>query len=250
MARRAEEDIQSILLVDDQQSSLDLYESLIQQKSEASVVTSMVPSVALKLAQKHFFNIILIDVTMNYNGTPFGGFELYKSLVGRYGDASLILYSHYVNEDLLGQFGYNFFEKGDNDIEFAEKILGHCKALRKMQSCFVAMPFDRKYDPIYHAVKKCIEQPSYRCVRVDEHAFTKSIVEKVLEEIRNAKLVVFLATDKNPNAFFECGYAVALDKEIITLTYVYSHLPFDIRDRSAVAYGDRRRTYGSDLPRN
>ena len=49
---------------------------------------------------------------------------------------------------------------------------------------------------------------------------------------------MFLATDQNPNAFYECGYSVALNKEVITLTDKFENLPFDIRNRNAIAYGD------------
>ena len=40
----------------------------------------------------------------------------------------------------------------------------------------------------------------------------------------------------NPNAFYKCGYAIGLGKEIITLTDSFSNLPFDIRDRNAIEY--------------
>jgi hypothetical protein len=176
---------------------------------------------------------------MNYNGTPYGGFELYKNLVSRYGDASVLLYSQYINEDLLCQYGYsfNFIEKGTNPLNFVDKVLNNCDALRRRQSCFVAMPFDPKFDAVYEVIRGCIERTLYRSVRVDRQTFTKSIIDKIFEEIRAAKLVVFLAADRNPNAFYECGYAVALNKEIVTLTDTHASLPFDIRDRNAIAFG-------------
>jgi CheY-like chemotaxis protein len=196
--------------------------------------------VALRLANSHFFDLILIDVTMNYNGTPFGGFELYKHLIGRYGNSSLLAYSQYITDDLLKQYEYdfNFLEKGTDPIEFVESLREGLETLRQRQSCFIAMPFDKKYDPIFQSIKECVEQRHYRCVRVDQQHFTKSIIEKIFTEIRDAKLVLFLSTDQNPNAFYECGYSVALSKEVITLTDVYENLPFDIRDRNAIAYGE------------
>lgn len=245
----AREKIHSILLVDDDASALDLYKHLITQKRKVHVDTSRYPGVALKTASNNFYDIILIDVTMNYNGTPFGGFELYKNLVGRYGDASMVLYSQYVNDDLLSQYGYNFnfFEKGASALEFVEKVLDFCDTLRRQQCCFVAMPFDSKFDAIYKVISDCIEHTAYRSVRVDQQVFTKSIVEKIFIEIRAAKLVVFLAADRNPNAFYECGFAVALNKEIITLTDKLASLPFDIRDRSTIAFGSSLTKLRSEL---
>jgi len=239
---KAGEKIHSILLVDDEPRSLNIYKSIINKMNRyVNVDMSQFPKVALGKALNKFYDIILIDVTMNYNVTQFGGFELYKNLVGRYGDDSMLLYSQYVNEELLAQYGYNynFIEKGaDLEVmEFVEKVLERCDALRRQQSCFVAMPFDSKFDAVYEVIRDCIEVAAYRPVKVNEQVFNKSIVEKVFEDIRAAKLVVFLAADRNPNAFYECGYAVALNKEIITVTDVFSNLPFDIRDRNAIAFG-------------
>ena len=68
--------------------------------------------------------------------------------------------------------------------------------------------------------------------------FTDSIVQQMFEQIERSKIVVFVATGRNPNAFYEAGYAVALQKEVITVTDEHSSLPFDIRDRNAIAYGN------------
>jgi len=109
------------------------------------------------------------------------------------------------------------------------------------------MPFSREYDLVFQSIKECIERVHYRCVRVDRQHFTKSIIEQIFSEIANAKLIAFLATDQNPNAFYECGYSVALSKEVITLTDVFKNLPFDIRDRNAIAYGKDMRKLKRDL---
>ncbi|HEV7474087.1 MAG TPA: response regulator [Pyrinomonadaceae bacterium] len=237
------------MIVDDDEGALDLYSHLLKEQVKAHIMSTKFPSAALKLAHTHFFDLILIDVTMNYNGTPFGGLELYKSLVGRYGDSSLIAYSQFITDDLLKQYEYdfNFFERGTNPVKFIERIVGLLDSLRKRQSCFVAMPFNKMYDPMFQIIKECIERVHYRCVRVDQQHFTKSIIEKIFTEIASAKLIAFLATDQNPNAFYECGYSIALRKEVITLTDVFKNLPFDIRDRNAIAYGKDMRKLRREL---
>ena len=50
--------------------------------------------------------------------------------------------------------------------------------------------------------------------------------------------MIVVATGRNPNVFYEAGYAVALGKEVVTITDEYGQLPFDIRDRNAIAYGN------------
>ncbi len=249
MATRSGKFINSILLVDDDEDSLDLYTHLLKERLSAEIVTTRYPSKALKLSHKHFFDLVIIDVTIDYNGTPFGGLELYKGLMGKYGDSSLIVYSQYITDELLKQYDYdfNFIERGTNPIRFIDKLIGMMDTLRRKQSCFVAMPFHKSYIPIFRTVEMCIKRASYRCIRIDQQYFTKSIVEKIFTEIDNAKLIVFLATDQNPNAFYECGYAIALNKEVITLTDVYKNLPFDIRDRNAIAYGSNLRSLKSEL---
>ncbi len=241
--------IKSILLVDDTQHSLDLFSDLLQKKTNAHVMCAKHPSVAIRLADKHFFDIILIDVTINFQGTQFGGLEVYKKLKSRYGDSSLIIYSQFITDDLLRQYDYdiNFIENREDPKVFIDECVKLMTSLRKRQSCFVAMPYSSDYNPVFNAIKKSMMLANYRCVRADERQFTKSIVEKIFSEIDNAKLIMFLATDQNPNAFYECGYAVALNKEVITLTDKFENLPFDIRDRNAIAYGDNLPQLVKDL---
>src|SRR5205085_11856308 len=166
---RNSKSLNSILIIDDDDDSLELYAHLLMEKIKTHIQIAKYPSAALKIAHKHFFDIILIDVTMNYNGTPFGGLELYKSLLGRYGDSSLIAYSQFITDDLLRQYEYNFnfIEKGTNSVKFIDKSLELMLSLRNRQSCFVAMPFEKKYDQIFQSIKDCVERASYRCVRVD-----------------------------------------------------------------------------------
>lgn len=232
--------LKSILLVDDSQHSLDLYSDLLQKLTNAHVMCSRHPSVAIRLANKHFFDIILIDVTITFNDTQFGGLEVYKKLKPRYGDSSLIVYSQFITDDLLRQYDYefNFIENREDPKEFITECVKLMNNLRRRQSCFVAMPFSKEYDNIFNVIKKSIGLAHYRCIRADERQFTRSIVEKIFMEIDNAKLIMFVATDQNPNAFYECGYSVALNKEVITLTDKFQNLPFDIRDRNAIEYGD------------
>jgi CheY-like chemotaxis protein len=231
--------LKSILIVDDNQESLDLYSGLLKKKSRANIMCTKYPNVAIKWADNYFFDIILIDVTINYNGTQFGGLEVYKVLKGRYGDSSLIVYSQFITEDLLKQYEYgiNFIEKKEDPRKFIGEAIRLMNSLRKRQSCFLAMPFSSAYDHIFKAIKASVNDTFYRCIRIDHQQFTKSIIEKTFLEIERAKLVIFLATDQNPNAFYECGYAVALKKEVITLTDVYENLPFNIKVRTAISYG-------------
>lgn len=231
--------LKSILIVDDEQDSLNLYSGLLKKSTKAHIMHTKFPSEAIKWANKYFFDIILIDATFSYNGTQFGGLEVYKSLRGRYGDSSLIVYSRYITDDLLKQYEYefNFIEKKDDPKKFVSDALKLMNSLRKRQSCFVAMPFSAKYDTLFNVIKKSVNETFYKCIRIDRKEFNQSIIDEIFAGIKHAKLIIFLATDQNPNAFYECGYSVALNKEVITLTDIFENLPFDIRDRNAISYG-------------
>jgi CheY-like chemotaxis protein len=232
--------IQSVLLIDDDPDALKLHLELLRRGLKATVVPSRFPTQAIRLAETHFFDIILIDVSMNFRGSLYGGLEVYKALSGRYGCSSLIAYSEKVTDELLKSFDYanfNFIEKGRNPLHFVEEVIARMNSLRSAQSCFIAMPFSSKYDRVHAGISKCIRRMNYDAIRIDQTHFTDSIVQRIFDGIIKAKFVIFLATDKNPNAFYECGYAVALKKEVITLTDSHASLPFDIRDRHAIAYG-------------
>jgi CheY-like chemotaxis protein len=230
--------LRSILLVDDDQDSLTLYSTMLKARTTAHIVSTRYPSEAFKLATRSLFDVVIIDVTISYRGTPFGGLELYDLLFARYGQQSLIVYSGYITDDLLRQYDYavNFIDRGADAEQFIDQLLETTRLLRQRQTCFIAMPFESEQAPIFDAIRGAVESCGYQCVRVDQGHFTESIVTRIHSEIRGAKIIVFVATGRNPNAFYECGYAVSLGKEVVMVTDDYSHLPFDIRDRNAIAY--------------
>ena len=147
--------------------------------------------------------------------------------------------SQFITDDFLRKYDYdfNFIEKKEDPALFIKEVVKRMIILRKRQSCFIAMPFAAEYNKIFQLIQKAVKHSHYRCIRIDQQEFTNSIIQKIFAEINNAKLIVFLATDKNPNAFYECGYSVALNKEVVTITDIFDNLPFDIRDRNALAYG-------------
>jgi hypothetical protein len=219
---------------------LNLYSSLLKKKFNASITSTKFPSEAITLANEFFYDIILIDVTMTFHDTQLGGFEVYKTLLNRYGSSSLIVYSQKVTDSWLRDkhYNFNFMEKKVNPKKFVDEVAARMIALRRKQSCFIAMPFSQKHDKVYKAIKDSMKGTFYCCHRIDKQQFNKSIVQKIFSEIQEAKLIIFLSTDQNPNAFYECGYAVALNKEVITLTDDFANLPFDIKDRNSIAYRD------------
>jgi CheY-like chemotaxis protein len=231
--------LKSILIVDDNHSDLEMYKDLLTKHTRARVISTKIPGHAEALAMKHLFDFVLMDVTMEYKGNQFGGLELYKALLSRYGDSSMLVYSQLINDELLKHYNYdfNFLEKGASSSKFIEDVVERMKALRKTQFCFVAMPFNRQYDLVYETIHKSVRHAGYECIRLDLQQFNASIMSELLRRLRSCKFVIFVSAGQSANVFFGVGYAVALEKEVLTVTDKLDNLPFDVRDRNAIAYG-------------
>jgi nucleoside 2-deoxyribosyltransferase len=105
------------------------------------------------------------------------------------------------------------------------------------RKCFVVMPFDELRDMVYHAaIRPALErhpQFSFDIVRADELMTVGKISEEIVRDIRDSDLLIVDITEKNPNVFYELGYAHALKKKAILLHKADKapvSVPFDIQD--------------------
>ena len=102
---------------------------------------------------------------------------------------------------------------------------------------FVAMPFAEDYeDQFYLAIQPCIQERGYLCERMDHDHFTGDIIDRMLERIRTAKLVVALLDGGNPNVFLEVGYAWGVDTSTVLIAREGEPLPFDIKTQRVLIY--------------
>lgn len=102
--------------------------------------------------------------------------------------------------------------------------------------CFVIMPFAKSYNKIYNKIKTVLEDNGRVCVRADEIYQTKEILNIIFEHMHRAELIIADLTDKNPNVFYELGYAHSMDKNTILLTQNIDDVPFDLRNRQLIEY--------------
>lgn len=99
------------------------------------------------------------------------------------------------------------------------------------------MPFNNNFDDIYKlGIKATCEELGTYCERVDEQIFQGSILDRILNQISKADIIIADMTGKNANVFFEVGYAKALDKKIILLTSSVDDIPFDLQHYTHVIY--------------
>ena len=86
--------------------------------------------------------------------------------------------------------------------------------------------FDQYYQEIYvPAIKDAGFEPS----RADELFSTGSVVEQIWEQISKSRVLLADLTDKNPNVFYELGFAHAANKPVVFTSARIDDVPFDLR---------------------
>lgn len=105
---------------------------------------------------------------------------------------------------------------------------------------FILMPFDHAFDDVYQlGIKPACQDAGAYCERVDEQMYDGNILERVYNQIAKADILVADMTGRNPNVFYETGYAHALDKQVILLTQNAADIPFDLIHYPHIVYGGR-----------
>ncbi|MGJ0534443.1 hypothetical protein [Methylocystis sp.] len=104
---------------------------------------------------------------------------------------------------------------------------------------FVLMPFDSKFDDVYRlGIRAAVEELGMKANRVDEQVFHKEgILERIYNQIGAADFIIADMTGKNPNVFYEVGYAHAKNKLCILLTSNAEDIPFDLKHHRHIVYG-------------
>jgi nucleoside 2-deoxyribosyltransferase len=104
---------------------------------------------------------------------------------------------------------------------------------------FVLMPFDARFDDVYRlGIKAAAEELGIVATRVDEQIFhNEAILDRIYNQIDAADIIIADMTGKNPNVFYEVGYAHAKNKTCILLTAEASDIPFDLKHKRHIIYG-------------
>jgi hypothetical protein len=117
------------------------------------------------------------------------------------------------------------------------KIFGGGTFTLDPQLCFVLMPFDKKFQPLYDdQVRPSVEAAGLRCERADDIRGTNVITWDIWEKINRARFLIAELTDRNPNVFYELGLAHALSKDVILITQSMEFVPFDLKSLRCIPY--------------
>lgn len=102
---------------------------------------------------------------------------------------------------------------------------------------FVLMPFSSEFDDVYQlGIRPACESAGTYSERVDEQIYEGGMMQRIYNQIAKADVIVSDMTGRNPNVFYETGYAHALGKRVIMLTQDSADIPFDLKDYPHIVY--------------
>jgi nucleoside 2-deoxyribosyltransferase len=102
---------------------------------------------------------------------------------------------------------------------------------------FVLMPFDASFEDVYRfGIKEPARDLGILAERVDEQIYREGILDRIYRQIEVADIVIADMSGRNPNVFYEVGYAHAKDKFCILLTSNADDIPFDLKHHRHVVY--------------
>jgi len=113
---------------------------------------------------------------------------------------------------------------------------------------FVLMPFDKELDDTYKfGIKDAAKDAECYAERLDEQIFEEGMLERIFNQISKADVIVADMTGRNPNVFYEVGYAHALNKIVLLLTQKKEDIPFDLQHRQHIIYAGSIKTLKNEL---
>jgi hypothetical protein len=99
------------------------------------------------------------------------------------------------------------------------------------------MPFDREFDDVYElAIKSACEDAGAYAERVDKQIFQGSMLDWIYNQISKADVINADMSERNPNVFYEVGYAHAIGKTNLLLTHKAEDIPFDLKHYPHIIY--------------
>jgi hypothetical protein len=104
--------------------------------------------------------------------------------------------------------------------------------------CFVMMPFNNTFDPVYEVIRQALTEIGWKVKRADEIAYPRLITNLILKEILTSDLVIADLTNFNPNVFYEVGLTHSLGNDLLLLTQEEKN-PFDLANEHTIFYSLR-----------
>ena len=104
---------------------------------------------------------------------------------------------------------------------------------------FVIMPFGSYFNDVYKlGIKATAKECDVDAKRLDDDFFDTNMVAEIYKKINDADFIIADMTGRNPNVFYEVGYADAKNKLVLLLTKNVKDIPFDFKQRLHIEYSD------------
>lgn len=106
-------------------------------------------------------------------------------------------------------------------------------------TAFVVMQFSQPYNELHsEVIVPVCNELGIKTVRADEMLGPGLIIQDVITSLIESSIIIAEITPKNPNVFFEVGYAFALKKPMVFIAKRGETLPFDISGFRTLFYED------------
>jgi Pentapeptide repeats (8 copies) len=139
-----------------------------------------------------------------------------------------------------------------NTIEGLATELGGTEAVAREEQqklCFAVMPISkprsrirRRSDQVLqHIIRPTAEKLGYKTERSDLISQPGSIVQHIMQRLRDAELVVADLTDLNPNVFYELGIRHMIGKPVVQMMEDNQPIPFDVAQLRTIKVNCRNR---------
>jgi DDE domain len=136
-------------------------------------------------------------------------------------------------------------------VEYGCNVARKAHRVGDWRQVFVVMKFgDAELDSAYElAIKPAVQRFGFSALRIDEVHDSGSITEQVLKELDSSAAVLADLTGERPNCYFEVGYALAIEKELILTVRKGHTVHFDLADRRFIEGGTPKELQDSLVPR-
>ena len=116
------------------------------------------------------------------------------------------------------------------------------------QSCFVVMPFGGIWDEYYAELySPAVEQAGLKAVRADDVFSAGSVLQRIVDALDRASVVLVDVTESNRNVHYELGLAHALGRPTVLIAPAGTPLFFDIGQERMIPYDRNRPFWGAEL---
>ncbi|GMV31638.1 MAG: hypothetical protein AMXMBFR59_37630 [Rhodanobacteraceae bacterium] len=119
--------------------------------------------------------------------------------------------------------------------------MNHSPFVADAPHVFLIVPFDDEHVPAQRAMRNAAASLGLGCFRSDDIRRSTAILDRVIEGIRSAAVVVADLTANRANCYYELGYADALNRPVVLLRHAYTEPAFDVSGRSICTYDDAAR---------